>query len=189
MKKLTTAALTLLLIGCGGLGKAGPQAALYDFGIPSGEPTAAQPRLRLGSVEAAPGLEGSEMRYRLAYQNPARVFAYTESRWAAPPDKLIAQRLEQRLLPAGSAPCTLRVTLDTFDQVFDKPDSSRGVVRLLASLSQGGARGPAVQSSIAAEQATPSADARGGVAALTAATDNAIAQLLAWAKAECPVSK
>jgi cholesterol transport system auxiliary component len=184
MKKLTSAALTLLLIGCGGLGKAGPQAALYDFGITPGEPAVALP-LRLAGVEAAPGLEGVEMRYRLAYQNPARVFAYTESRWAAPPDKLLAQRLEQRLLPAGSAQCTLRVTLETFDQVFDKPDSSRGVVRLLASLSQGRARGPAVQSSIAAEQATPSADARGGVAALTAATDNAIAQLLAWAKAEC----
>lgn len=189
MKKLTTAALTLLLIGCGGLGKAGPQAALYDFGIPSGEPTAAQPRLRLSGVEAAPGLEGSEMRYRLAYQNQARVFAYTESRWAAPPDKLIAQRLEQRMLPAGGAPCTLRVTLETFDQVFDAADNSRGVVRLFATLTEGKARSPAAQISIAAEQASPSADARGGVTALTAATDNAIAQLLAWAKAECPGSK
>lgn len=185
MKKLTTAALTLLLIGCGGLAKVGPQAALYDFGITPGQPTAALPQLRLASVEAAPGLEDSGMRYRLAYQNPARVFAYTESRWAAPPDKLLVQRLEQRLLSAGSAQCTLRVTLETFDQVFDKPDSSRGVVRLLATLSQGGVRSPAVQTSVATEQAAQSADARGGVAALTAATDNAITQLLVWAKAEC----
>jgi hypothetical protein len=129
------------------------------------------------------------MRYRLAYQNPARVFAYTESRWAAPPEKLLARRLEQRLLSAGPGQCTLRVTLETFDQVFDKPDSSRGVVRLLATLSLAGVRSPAVQTSVATEHAAQSADARGGVAALTTATDNAIAQLLVWAQAECSGSK
>jgi len=181
----TTAILTLLLAGCGSLPKAGPAAAQYDFGIPSAQPTAAQPRLRLAGVEAAPGLEGSEMRYRLAYQNPARVFAYTESRWAAPPDKLIAQRLEQRLLPAGAAPCKLRVTLESFDQVFDAPGNSRGVVRLFATLTEQKSRNPAAQTSITAEHASPSADARGGVAALTAATDDAIARLLTWATAEC----
>lgn len=185
MKKLTTAALTLLLIGCSGLPKAGPQAALYDFGITPGEATFALPRLRLTGVEAAPGLEGTEMRYRLAYQNPARVFAYTESRWAAPPDKLLARRLEQRLLSAGSAQCTLHVTVETFDQVFDTPDRSRGIVRLLATLSEGMVRSLAVQTSIATEQAAHSADARGGVEALTTAADNAIAQLFAWAATEC----
>jgi cholesterol transport system auxiliary component len=189
MKKLTTAVLTLLLIGCGGLPKVGPQAALYDFGITPGETTVARPHLRLAGIEAAPGLEGTEMRYRLAYQNPARVFAYTESRWAAPPDKLLARRLEQRLLSAGSAQCTLHVTVETFDHVFDTPDRSRGIVRLLATLSEGGVRSLAVQTSVATEQAAQSADARGGVAALTTAADNAIAQLLTWAAAECHSSK
>jgi cholesterol transport system auxiliary component len=184
-----TAVLIMLLTGCGGLPKVGPQAALYDFGIPSGETTATKQQLRLGTIEAAPGLEGGEMRYRLAYQNPARVFAYTESRWAAPPDRLLARRLEQRLLSAGVEQCTLYITLETFDQVFDTPDSSRGIVRLLASLALGKAHNLAAQTSIATEQAARSPDARGGVAALTAATDLAIAQLLTWAEAECPSSK
>lgn len=185
MRTIAIVILVVLLAGCGGLPKAGPQAALYDFGIsPADAPVTSLP-VRLASVAPAPGLESSDMRYRLAYQNPARVLAYTESRWAAPPDRLFAQRLGHQLSVSGSAQCTLHVALETFDQVFETPDSSLGIVRLSATLSRAKSRDSTVQTSIATEQANSSADARGGVAALTAATDAAIKQLLAWAAETC----
>ncbi|OGV72940.1 MAG: hypothetical protein A3B82_06275 [Methylophilales bacterium RIFCSPHIGHO2_02_FULL_57_10] len=185
MKKLTIT-IILLLTGCGGLPKAGPQAALYDFGITPNETPIATPQLRLAGIEAAPSLDGNDMRYRLAYQNPARVFAYTESRWVAPPDKLLARRFAQRLQPTSSAPqCALHVTLEIFDQIFDTPDSSRGIVRFHASLTDGAGRHAASRTMLAsAERSAATADARGGVAALTAAADDAFAQIIDWARGQ-----
>lgn len=185
MKRLTIAILILLLTGCGGLPKVGQQAALYDFGITPNEAPIAIPQLRLAGVDAAPGLDGNDMRYRLAYQNPARVFAYTESRWVASPDKLLARRFEQRLQPTGSAQCALHITLEIFDQVFDTPDSSRGIVRLHASLADGAGRHAASRTMLAsAEHSATTADARGGVIALTAAADDAFAQVMDWARGQ-----
>lgn len=187
MKALTVAVVMMLLAGCGGLPKAVPQTALYDFGIPRETAPMTSLPVRLAGVEAAPGLEGSEMRYRLAYQNPARVFAYTESRWVAPPDKLVARRMEQRLHSSPSAQCLLHVKLETFDQVFDSPDGSKSVVQLRASLTGSGARAPFAQISLEKARISKTADARGGVEALTAATDEAISGILDWAKNEaCP---
>lgn len=185
MKQRTTlllVSLMLLLSACGSLPKPGAAPALYDFGIP---PTVVTTpiAIRLARVEAIPGLEGFDMRYRLAYQNPAQVFAYTESRWAAAPADLLAQRLRQQGFSSTITPCNLRVTLETFDQVFDSPASSRAIVRLRADFVSG--RGPNTQShttQIVAESPAHSADARGGVTALASATDTAIEKLVGWVK-------
>jgi cholesterol transport system auxiliary component len=185
MKLLTAVVLMLLLAGCGGLPKSGSQAALYDFGIaPADAPFTTLP-IRLTGVEAAPGLEGSEIRYRLAYQNPARVFAYTESRWVASPEKLISRQIERHLIPADPTQCKLQVKLESFDQVFDTADSSKGVVLLRANLTQGKTQVPVARISVETSQVAISADARGGVEALILATDNAIGQILAWAANQC----
>lgn len=182
MKNLIAAVLMSLLANCGGLPKAGHQAALYDFGItPLAAPVVKIP-VGLAKIETAPGLEGSEMRYRLAYQNPARVLAFTESRWVAPPDKLFAGRIAQRLHPTPAAQCLLHIELETFDQVFDAPDTSNGIVQLQAMLTTGRSKSPMAQIRIEKVVKSRSADARGGVEALTAATDEAITSVLDWAK-------
>jgi cholesterol transport system auxiliary component len=188
MKLLTAVVLMLLLTGCGGLPKSGSQAALYDFGIAPVEAPATTLPIRLAGVEAAPGLEGSEIRYRLAYQNPARVFAYTESRWVAPPGKLIAKGIEQRLHSSPSALCLLHIKLEIFDQVFDSPNSSKSIVRLHASMTRDKAKIPLAQISMEKSRISKSADARGGVEALTAAADEAISSVLDWAKNEACTS-
>ncbi len=179
MKRVTLIAV-VFLAGCGSLPKPGPQAALYDFGfVPAA--VAERSKVRLTAVEAASGLAGDEMRYRLGYQDPARVFWYTESRWAASPAKLLMRRFSQRLPQDGSARCALQLVVETFDQVFDTPQQSRGVVRLQARLLGGGKPGAPLTFLASADSATPTADARGGVAALTAAADAAFGQALAWA--------
>ena len=76
----------------------------------------------------------------------------------------------------------LRLELEEFSQLFDAPDASSGVLRLRATLSQRGASGEALlaQRSFIARQAAATADASGGVRALTAATDQVVKDIEAW---------
>jgi uncharacterized lipoprotein YmbA len=180
MKKLIAPLLACMIAGCGGMPKVGPQAALYDFGIAT-TPATVLPNVRLGYVRPAAGLEGSNMRYRLMYKNPAQVFAYTESRWAAPPDRLLQRRLEQRLRTTGVAQCSLNVSVEAFDQVFETPTSSRGIVQLRATLTKGVGQKADVQTTqVSTERTALSADAQGGVAALDGASAEAVLGVLDW---------
>lgn len=182
MKPLFVFSLTAILSACGSLPKPGQAPALYDFGI-SPEAQSAPVAVKLTRVEAAPGLESLAMRYRLAYQNPAQVFTYTESRWAAAPADLLAQRLRQQGFSPAASPCTLRVTLETFDQVFDSSTSSHGIVALRAELIADSGRQSTAQTTwINAKAAALTTDAKGGVAAITAATDEAAKKLGNWVK-------
>ena len=170
----------LFLSACGGLPKPGAAPALYDFGITPAFSAAAVP-VKLSRVEAIPGLESYDMRYRLAYQNPNQVFSYTQNRWGAAPADLLAQRLRHQGFSPAASPCNLRVILETFDQVFDSTTSSRGVISLRAELITGiGRQSRTLTTLITADAPTSSADAKGGVAALASATDQAIEKLKGW---------
>jgi len=183
MKHLNTmllGSLILLLSACGGLPKPGAAPALYDFGIaPAFSESVVQ--VKLARVEALPGLESFDMRYRLAYQNPNQLYAYTQNRWGAAPADLLAQRLRHMGFSPASSPCNLRVILETFDQVFDTSTSSRGVVSLRAEMITGiGRQSKTLTKLITTEAPASSADAKGGVAALEIATDKAIEKLKMW---------
>ena len=75
----------------------------------------------------------------------------------------------------------LRVELVDFSQVFDQPGASRGVVRLRATVFK--SRAVVDQRVGQADAPAPSADAAGGVAALTQASDRAIGEVLDWVAA------
>lgn len=181
MKKQILPIAVLVLVGCGSLPKAGPQSALYDFGVTANPVATLLPNVRLGYVRPAPGLEGRDIHYRLNYKNPAQVFAYTESRWAAPPDRLLQRRMEQHLRTTGVAKCALQVSIEAFDQIFDTPTSSRGVVQLRATLTKGVGQNAVVQTmQFNTEQVAASADVQGGVAALDGASGEAVTGMLDW---------
>ncbi len=123
---------------------------------------------------------------------------YGQSRWSAAPSQLLQQRLRDALAlrrtvlnreesatmarTAGRLPRTLRVSLDEFSHYFESPTKSTGLVRLRATLIQSAAGGDSVlaQRSFMVQRPAPSADAPGGVKALAAASDAAIAELVAW---------
>lgn len=172
----------------------------YDFGpgplttAPS-DRRAPLPALLLAEVQASPALSGNAMLYRLLYADAQQLQPYTLARWSMPPADLLRQRLADTLgqrrtllgpdavLATGTAsPATLRLTLEEFSQLFDSPQQSRGLLRLRATLSQGGPGGEQVlaQRSIIVQRPAPSADAPGGVRALRAATEAAAEELLAW---------
>lgn len=200
MKKLALIAALVLLAGCKALPDKPVRQVMYDFGpAPAGESATTQrAALILPDVEVNGILETPALLYRLGYDDPHQLRPYAFARWTSPPGQLLMQRLREVLgrerpvldPAAGSAisrrggtpPAMLRVELEEFSQLFDAPASSRGMVRLRCTLLESTASGERVvaQRSFAVERPAPSADAPGGVRALTAATDAAAQDIAAW---------
>ena len=165
----------LLLSACvGGAGNSVPSVT-YDFGLPVA-------RLAVGGtwpglsleVRSPSWFDSTNIDYRLAYADPLTRRQYVGSRWAGAPAQLIAQRLRQQLgvlsATANSATdCLIRVELQEFSQVFDSPQSSRGVLTASVSLIDGKRRVVAERLAVIDKPAL-GADASGGVQALVAAS-------------------
>lgn len=186
MRRLSMIVLCLFLASCYGTGKHGGDAALavYDFGQPVGESSLSDWRGKLAVEVRAPlWIDSPNMSYRLAYSEPKRLREYTQSRWAGPPAQLVQQRLVRQLglLPAGQggARCVLRIDIDEFSQVFATPVASHGVIHARVQLLDRSRISLAVRE-LNIEKPAPSEDARGGVAALTVAVDQLVADLLTW---------
>lgn len=174
---------TCLLAGCTAGMRNAPPPEVYDFGLPVARVAVDTRWSNVAfEVSASPWLDSREIEYRLLYENPLKLRSYTASRWAAAPRLLLAQRLRQQLGLAGAggpAACLLRLDLQGFSQVFATPDSSRAT--LLGRVSLVDARRQlAGERPVAIEQPAPTADARGGVVALVAASDELGRQLTAW---------
>lgn len=140
--------------------------------------------LRSIDVFAPSWLETPAMQYRLAYAEASRRSSFTESRWAAPPPELIQQVL-RRSLSAGDAGavagnCRLVVDVDEFIQRFDSPQSSAAVVELRVALLGPRGEAPLARRSFSVLRPAPTADARGGVAALGNATADAAVAIRGW---------
>jgi len=87
---------------------------------------------------------------------------------------------EVRTVSDDPASYALRAELFEFEQVFDRPDRSRGVLRLRATLE---GKGVWAQRTFAVERPAPTADAAGGVSALTQCSDELAALLIEWVAA------
>ena len=88
-------------------------------------------------------------------------------------------------LPAtapATAPALLRIELEEFSQLFESPTASTGLLRLRATAVQPSPQGERLlgQRSFIVQRPAPSADAAGGVRALTAATDAAVEEIDQW---------
>lgn len=187
--------LCAALAGCS-LAPSVPTPVVYDFGLlPAPVMQAAFTTApALGSVHwQVPGwLDAPGIVYRLEYLDPLQVAVYRDSRWAAPPAALLAERLRQRLArvapatfangPTGSALPALRIELEEFSHVFASPERSRGLLRMRASLVDAGSGRILGQRVFTQDIAASSGNALGGTRALVAAADAAIDELLAWAQ-------
>jgi cholesterol transport system auxiliary component len=203
---LAAAGLALLMIaGCGALPDKPVRATLYDFGpgaaaaaTAAQPPRAALPTLALAEIESNTRLDGTQILYRLGYADANELRPYGQSRWSLPPAQLLRQRLRDALAERrtvlgpeesatiarseGKVPDTLRISLDEFSHYFESAGSSVGLVRLRATLIRGGSGGDRVvgQRTFTVRRPAPSANAPGGVKALAAATDAAVAEVVQW---------
>lgn len=184
-------AVITLLSACAVPGQA-PAPLLYDFGpvMAVTDPAGSQARPLLAvRVQASTALDSTAMLYRLAYDDARQLRAYSQARWAMAPAEMVQQRLRDGLgrqfallQPGDSAPRVLLVELEEFSHLFESPQRSSGLLRVHASLLQRSPTGMRVlaQRDLLLQQAATSADAAGGVRALTAATDAAVQELLQW---------
>jgi len=195
-----------LLAGCGALPDKPGRTVLYDFGpgpltgAPVAAPSAVLPPITLADLDtSASRLEGTQLHYRLGYADANELRPYAGSRWTLPPTQLLRQRLRDALAQRRTVLGTLeaanlsrtegrttdlmRISLEEFSHYFESPAGSVGLVRVRATLVRGGPGGERVlgQRLVVVTRPAPSADAAGGVKALTAATDAAVAELVQWA--------
>lgn len=189
------AALAGLLL-LGGCGAPAQRLAVYDFGPGATQlaPTnrvAPLPPLLLAEVEAASALDGTAVLYRLLYADARQLRPYAQAHWSMPPAQLLRQRLRELLgqrrsvlgatdaVPPGTL--TLRLELEEFSQLFSSAQDSAGLVRVRATLGRSGSPARTLaQTSFVLQQATATADAAGGVAALALSTDALGGQLDQW---------
>lgn len=194
----------MILAGCSALPEPPVRPALYDFGpgLQASGPAGAQaplPPLALETVDNASLPDGvSVVYYRLAYADAQQLRPYQAARWSQPPQQLMRESLQARLgqrravIGTGGAlatarvdglpPAVLRVELEEFSQLFDSPGESKGVVRVRCTLLEntGGGERLVAQRSFNVQRPAPSADAPGGVRALTAATEAAAQDIASW---------
>ena len=198
--------LTLLLGACSALPDKPVRAALYDFGpgpltTPASTRQAPLPPLALADISTPGGvLDNQSVLYRLGYANAQNLRPYSQARWSMPPAQLVRQRLRDVLsrnravLNAGEGPAlnrgpnqgvlprVLQLELEEFSHFFEAPASSVGLVRLRATLIETTPTGEKLlaQRNFTVQRPANSADAAGGVRALTAATDAAIEEISTW---------
>ena len=197
-------ALGAFLAGCAGnagtvtdirydLGLQSAQRAQAAQGVPAAPaaPAAsgAKPPLKVLGVIAPPPLDNDGILYRMNFDSQ-RMARYANSRWTMSPARLLTERLRTSLgahatVLSGSdavqAPL-LKVELYEFEQVFESPTESSGVLSARATLLQGGK--VLAQRSFVTRAPSSTPDAAGGVRALQAASDDFANQLGAWLSAQ-----
>ena len=190
--------LVLGLSGCSAL-QPMARAMVYDFG-PGPVSTVATPRMAplpalvLADAEASAALDSNAVLYRLTYSDAQQLRPYTLARWSMTPALLLQQRLREHLgqsrpvlnaalgLAADKPAMVLHLELDEFSHLFETAERSSGLLRLRATLGKTGqgAERLVAQRSFVVQRPAASADAAGGVRALTEATDAAIAEIDLW---------
>ncbi|MBK7052909.1 MAG: membrane integrity-associated transporter subunit PqiC [Rhodoferax sp.] len=192
-------ALILTLTGCAASNRPA-RPVVYDFGpgstaVPS-QQAAPLPPLVIAGIDAHPSLDSTAIVYRLAYANDQQLKAYALARWSMSPAQLVRQRLREKLgerralfnmgeggAPGVATPLILRIQLEEFSHLFETPEQSAGLLRLRATVvTRTTLTGEKLvaQRNVLVRRPAPSADAPGGVRAMTAATDAAVQEIDQW---------
>lgn len=155
---LPVALLLAMLAGCSLWPEAPEPPSRHDFG-----PFAANRQSFPWSaviVTSPEWLEDTGIDYRFLYVNPTERHSYTRDQWVAAPAQLLQQRLNR-----GQRPGTprLRIDLEEFEQVFDRPGQSRVVLALKAMIETGASASNLAARDFRFESPTPSADAAGAL--------------------------
>lgn len=175
------------------------RATVYDFGpgavsMAATTRTAPLPTLVLADVEANAAFDSTAVLYRLAYGDAQQLRPYAQTRWSMAPAQLLRQRLREHLglgravlnasqgLLVPKSALILHLDLDEFSQLFETAERSSGLVRLRATLGQTGegAERLVAQRGFVVRRPAGSADAAGGVRALTEASDALIEEIEQW---------
>lgn len=180
---LTGSLIACTLVACVGINKTNQNIAVYDFGlsVPSESNQQITLKVLLEEPVAVESLNHNKIRYRLNYQNPSRIFFYTESRWAGSPSELLSSKLSKMVnLTKTPMNCSLKLKIETFDQVFQTVVTSEGIVQLSALVVEKKSQ-KIISSQLITESVTSLLpNAQGGTAALQQASENALNKAINW---------
>jgi len=148
-------------------------------------------QLMVYDIGAPTWMDGTAMYYRLAYRNAAVPLPYADSEWVMSPPALLTARLRSSIAvqpdaearPVGvhaSAVYTLHSDLLEFEQIFDTPGRSHGVLRLRVTLE---GEGMWTQRTFTVDRPAPTPTAAGGVTALTECSNELVRLLGEWVAA------
>jgi cholesterol transport system auxiliary component len=178
--------MCLLLLGCQVLPDRPPRPAVHDFGpVPSAAANTIIPWSAV-SVEAPEWLHDPLIRYRLLYSQPTQVRFYSLDRWVAPPPELLASRLAASNSTKGYE---LRLSLQTFEQVFEAPDRSVVQLNFQASAIDPQTAQRASLRVFRFSRPARSADAAGAVESISRLVEQALAELAKWMNSLPPPSR
>jgi cholesterol transport system auxiliary component len=192
MKQLAPVIVLLGLTGCGLIPHREPAKTDFDLGPPSAhtrQPASfARAGVRVYEITAPAWIDNSSMYYRLVYREAANPLPYARSEWVMSPAALLTERLRASLSDSGDGEIrqvgartagvyALRAELAEFEQVFDQPGRSHGVIRLRATLEGEDIR---IHRTFVIEKPARSADAAGGVRALMECSDELAASIAEW---------
>lgn len=163
--------------------------ALYDFGaLPAVVATVPLPPLALADPVGSTTLDTPQMFYRLDYANAQQAQPYSGSRWSMAPTQLLGQRFKARFAQGGIGVIAaadgatnvplLRIEIDEFAQVFDRPNHSSARLALRVAILKN--RLLIGQKSFSRQLPAPSADAAGGARALADVSDALISDVIGW---------
>jgi len=180
--------LVSLLAGCADWlpNRRPPPAVPHDLGWLSAPAAVALVEIPVVAVESPPWLSEPALRYRRAGSDPTALLRYPDDYWVAPPRELLLDRLQQYLLASrhlavhpNSPRYRLEVRLLRFEQEQNGL-RSEAIVSLQALLLDPRNRRQFASPAITARVADTSPGAAGAVRGLGQATDQAIAELMAW---------
>jgi len=180
---LTSSLFISTLAACIGINKTKQNIAIYDFGlsVPSESNQQITSKIILEEPVSTASLNHNKIRYRLNYQNPSRIFFYTESHWSATPSELFSNMLSKMVkVEKNPMACSLKLKIESFDQVFQTPSSSEGFVQLSVFLIEKKSQ-KVISSQLITESVTStSANAQGGTVALKQASENTLKKVINW---------
>jgi cholesterol transport system auxiliary component len=177
MKAAFAIALLAVLAGCTTTRELAPQT--FDFG-PAEAPSQAAWSVQVQEMRAPEWLDGTQMLYRLAYQDPRALTPFSTSRWAGTPASMLTLRLRQQLGSVTGARCTLTSSLAEFDQTFESAQESQARLSVHAVLAGAGAPPQRLQRDFHLRKPAPTADAAGGAEAFSQLAAELSKSMEAW---------
>ncbi len=199
MNKLIVTLFLVILSGCTLTPSPNSPVAIYDLGLIGAHtvPVASENSLNKTSsilfkeITSPIWLNNQAIHYRLAYYDPAQLYTYANSRWAAAPASLLTRQINNhiqsntnfeivRSVEGVQAEYALHATLEDFSQIYDDANTSYVNIHLNMSLVERRSRTLHTQRYFNIQKKAPSANAAGAVYALIEASNELNSEVTDW---------
>jgi len=167
----------LIISSCTFTPEKSPPPRLHDLGPLPGRSDRLPAPWSAVDVAAPEWLKNDRIRYRLVYSDPTRVGVYSLDRWIASPPELLAQRFA---LSGDGGPLRIRIELQEFEQIFERPGQAKALIRFRASVHDPGRNRRLAERTFELDKISPGADAAGAVTSLADLADESITAVRLW---------